>query len=85
MPARTRSVLQEKASVGCVLRTISPRTVALHRQKGAWDAPYTCLVFGLIASTLLVLLVVPTLYTILEDFGFTEKERDMQTTKNPIF
>jgi len=44
----------------------------------------TSLVFGLIASTLLVLLVVPTLYTILEDFGFTEKEGDMQTTKNPI-
>ncbi len=32
----------------------------------------TSLVFGLIASTLLVLLVVPALYTILEDFGFTE-------------
>jgi len=30
------------------------------------------LVFGLLASTLLVLLVVPALYTILEDFGFTE-------------
>ncbi len=33
----------------------------------------TSLVFGLLASTLLVLLVVPALYTILEDFGFTEK------------
>jgi HAE1 family hydrophobic/amphiphilic exporter-1 len=33
----------------------------------------TSLVFGLMASTLLVLLVVPALYTILEDFGFTEK------------
>ena len=33
----------------------------------------TSLVFGLIASTFLVLLVVPALYTILEDFGLTEK------------
>ena len=32
----------------------------------------TSLVFGLIASTFLILLVVPALYTILEDFGFTE-------------
>ena len=30
------------------------------------------LVFGLMTSTLLVLLLVPALYTILEDFGFTE-------------
>ncbi len=32
----------------------------------------TSLVFGLCASTLLVLLVVPALYTILEDFGLTK-------------
>jgi len=30
-------------SVECVLRTLFPRTVNLHRhQKGAWDAPYAC-------------------------------------------
>jgi multidrug efflux pump subunit AcrB len=34
----------------------------------------TSLVFGIIASTLLVLLVVPALYAVLEDFGLTTFE-----------
>ena len=29
------------------------------------------IVFGMLASTVLVLLVIPSLYTILDDFGFT--------------
>jgi Cu/Ag efflux pump CusA len=32
------------------------------------------LVFGIVASTLLVLLVIPVLYAILEDFGLTTFE-----------
>jgi len=49
------------ASVGCVLRTISPYTVVLHRQKCAWDAPYACFVvidFVLIYPLLNIIFVV---------------------------
>ncbi len=35
----------------------------------------TSIVFGIMASTLLVLLIVPALYTIFSDFGLTEKGR----------
>ena len=36
----------------------------------------TSLTFGLMASTVLVLIVVPTLYAILNDFGLTTLARD---------
>ncbi len=39
------------------------------------------LVFGLVASTVLVLLVVPALYTILEDFGLTATGREIATAE----
>ncbi len=41
----------------------------------------TSLVFGLLASTVLVLLVVPALYTILEDFGLTATGRENATAE----
>jgi len=40
----------------------------------------TSLAFGLMASTLLVLIVVPSLYTILDDFGFSTVSRKAGTT-----
>ncbi len=36
----------------------------------------TSIVFGIATSTLLVLFVIPSLYSILEDFGFTESESE---------
>ncbi|MEE8544502.1 MAG: efflux RND transporter permease subunit [Alphaproteobacteria bacterium] len=41
----------------------------------------TSLVFGLLASTVLVLLVVPALYTILEDFGLTALSGESATAE----
>ena len=45
----------------------------------------TSLVFGLIASTILVILVIPALYTVLDDFGFsTLVKRDAVDPAEPI-
>ena len=45
--------------------------------------PLVCsIVFGLLSSTIMVLLVVPALFSILEDLGFREPEEELQQTEH---
>ena len=45
----------------------------------------TSIVFGLLTSTMLVLLVVPALFSVFSDFGWTsvQKEREMMAVSSP--